>query len=48
MILPQKSKIARIWTILDVGLQFVGTKPRNKKLIKKYSSKKVRKYIKNL
>ena len=48
MILPKKCKMARIWTILDVGLRFVGTSQKNKKLIKKYSSKKVRKYLKNL
>jgi len=48
MILPKKSKIAKEWIVFDLGLSFVKTSRKLKKLIKKYSSKKVRKYLKNL
>lgn len=48
MIIPKKRKIAKEWTAYDLGLPFVSNKPKLKRKIKKYSSKKVRRFLKKV
>ena len=47
MLVPKKKKIAKEWTVYDLGLNFC-PKKKIKKIIKKHSSKKVRKYLKTI
>jgi hypothetical protein len=48
MILPKKQKIAKEWTAWDFGLPFYKVKPKLKRIIKKLSSKKMRKFLKKI
>lgn len=42
----KKKKIAKEWTVYDLGLPFTSKRPKLRKIIKKYSSRKVRRYLK--
>lgn len=46
MFVPKKNKVAIEWTCYDLGLSFCSQRPKLKRIIKKYSSKKMRNYLK--
>ena len=48
MNLPKKRKVAKEWTAWDLGLPCYGVRPKLKRIIKKLSSKKMRKFLKKI
>jgi hypothetical protein len=48
MNLPKKRKVAKEWTAWDFGLPFYSVRLRLKRIIKKLSSKKMRKFLQKI